>query len=426
MIWSRYNIFFQKEGKNFLYNSLSNSFARLEEECYRRLEESFRRDAYPEEDKDIVPDLRNMKAIDVDDQTELLRIRHLEQASKFNPSSLDLTINPTLSCNFRCPYCFEKDHPVKFMSDEVEDSIVEMVTNNRLARRVFVTWFGGEPLLAFKRMKSLSRRLIETGKEYSAGMITNGYLLDEKVAEELKELRIRMMQITIDGDKETHDSRRFLAGGGPTYDTIMNNIIKCQEISPEVTISIRVNVDSTNRDNFIRFHEYFRSLNLPNANIYPGFVSDKDGEEGSDCSLCGKSEATEFLVSLYKDYGLRFIDLFPTINYSACTAGRVNGIVIGPEGELYKCWNDVGNSEKVYGFLNKPVGNRKVLYRYLEGGSRFDNEKCKGCQLLPVCSGGCLYTRLRNKYEKADVDFCPVYKDNLEDFLYLHYISKTT
>lgn len=55
-------------------------------------------------------------------------------------------------------------------------------------------------------------------------MVTNGYLLTDDKARMLRELGIRHLQITLDGSKKTHDSRRFLLGGKPTYDTIINNL----------------------------------------------------------------------------------------------------------------------------------------------------------------------------------------------------------
>lgn len=224
--WSNYNIFFEREGESFLYCPLSNSFAKLSPETYAYLKERYENDL-PMEDDDLRDTLRSMKAIDTDDELEIMKLRHLEDLRKFSRRTMSLTINPTLACNFRCGYCFEKEHQNKYMSPEIENKIVEHVRNSEECRKVFVTWFGGEPLLGFKTIRTLTAKLMALGKEYEAGMVTNGYLLTEEVAGMLTELRIKSIQITLDGRKEVHDSRRHLAGGGPTFDRIVDNIRTC-------------------------------------------------------------------------------------------------------------------------------------------------------------------------------------------------------
>ncbi len=424
MIWSRYNIFFQKEGKNFLYNSLSNCFVELESKDYSELKEYFESDRYPESDSEIIDDLREIKAIDVDEETELLRIQYKETAARFNPTVLGLTINPTLSCNFRCPYCFEKDHPIKFMTDEVEDAIIDYVKKSNLAKVISVTWFGGEPLLAFDRVKSLSKRLMALDKKYDAGMITNGYLLTENIASQFADLRITHIQITVDGLRETHDSRRFLAGGGPTFDRILGNIIKCQEVAPKTRIALRVNIDPSNKDEFMTVWRLIDSYNLPNIHVYPGFVIKDVDSEHKDCSICSQNERYRFLKDLYKDENLKYMNFYPSGKYLTCTADSVSKMVIGPEGELYKCWNDVGNPGKIFGNIFDSITVPKNYYRYLSNLSVFDNEECRACVLLPVCNGGCPNERLMNKYEGKQINTCPIRKENIEEMLYLHFLDK--
>lgn len=86
------------------------------------------------------------------------------------PHGIGLVICPTMSCNFRCPYCFE-DRVSGTMSQQVQDDIVALA--GRLfdmsgARAIQVNWFGGEPLLAPDIIESLSGRLIALAKERGA------------------------------------------------------------------------------------------------------------------------------------------------------------------------------------------------------------------------------------------------------------------
>lgn len=427
--WSKYNVFFNKGENYFLYCSLTNSFARLSKETYLDLRRKFM-DDMPVEDEEIRTQLKHMKAIETDDAYELTRIRYMDDIRRFSRHSLSLTINPTLACNFRCPYCFEKEHRPKYMKDEVEDRIMELVRNSVGSQRIFVTWFGGEPLLGFNIIKSLTGKLKGIGKPYEAGMITNGYLLTDEVIKSLEPLCIRRLQITLDGRREIHDSRRHLADGGPTYDVIIKNIERCRNLDPKLRIAVRVNIDKTNKDDFIEIYKELISLNHPNIDIYPGIVQ-TDGEVtssdirqvASPCDVCDREEVIRFLVGLYNDHGLRYIDFFPKARMSMCTARNISSFVIGPEGEVYDCWNDVGDETKIVGKIGETASNMKLHLQYIAGASQFEDDECLKCVLLPVCNGGCQRIRIKdnNKKEKSS---CMLAKDHLEDFLYMHYLLK--
>lgn len=416
--WSKYNIFFEREDCYFLYCPLSNSFAKLSKDTYEYLKGRFENDL-PMEDDELKETLRSMKSIDTDDELEIMKIRHLEDLRKFSRKSVSLTINPTLACNFRCGYCFEKEHQNKYMTPEIEDKIVEYVSNCTESNRVFVTWFGGEPLLGFKTIRSLTGKLMALGKDYEAGMITNGYLLTEDIARQLTGLKIKSIQITLDGKRDIHDSRRFLAGGGRTFDRIVENIRNCQRIAPEVRISIRVNVDNSNKNDFVDIRNELMGMDLPNIDIHPGIV--QSDETDSACTACNREEVISLLLDLYLKHGLNYIDLFPKNRWRSCVARNIASIVIGPDGELYDCWNDVGDIDRVIGMLGKKPSNIKLHLEYLSGKSQFEDPDCLECRRLPVCSGGCQNKRLKSKNKE---DNCILGKNHMEDFLYMHYIAK--
>ncbi len=67
-----------------------------------------------------------------------------------------------------------------------------------------------------------------------------------------------------------------------------------------------------------------------------------------------------------------FGHLYPRSERNECAIRNRNSIVIGPEGELYKCWNDVGDTSKVFGHLGSSISNEKLLLRYLVGSDPFE------------------------------------------------------
>lgn len=422
MIWSRYNILFKREGVYLFYNSLSNAFVELSKDAYDMLSGYKAGDEFFLDDEELTSNLKRMKAIVDDDNEGMLKIKYHNVSRRFDNSFINLTINPTLGCNFVCPYCFEGEHKNVYMTDEVEDGIVEFVKRKADAKRLEVTWFGGEPLLAFRRIVSLTHKLQSLGLAYSAGMITNGYLLNESVLSQLKSLDIKQMQITIDGLQEDHDKRRFLKGGHPTFEQIVENLDLLNKLAPDVHVNIRVNIDSSNMEKFIPVLDYFYRKHYTNIAVTPAFVEDLAGD--NSCAF-SSGEKLEFLVNLLRKHGMEFNNFYPSYRSSECSIRNPNVVVIGPEGEIYKCWNDVGKQERIVGDIWGKVSNKRLLLQYLAGADPYDDAQCRECVLLPVCSGGCPYRRLMQQAQKTDrKEVCPLMKLDIENHLWLHYLAK--
>lgn len=421
-VWSKYSFLFKKEGHYFLYSSLSNSFALLSPDIYELLCKLRDGSGIVKIDNETLSTLEHMKAINVNEDSVLNQIRFISQSRKFDQESLYLTINPTLSCNFNCPYCFEADYPNRFMSDKVEDSIISFVESKASLKHLNIMWFGGEPLLGFKRIQSLTQRLSSKVEDYSASMISNGYLLTPAVISNLAELKIKMIQITLDGLAESHDKKRCLKSGAPTFNRIINNILNCIESAPSVRIVVRVNIDNNNVDDYLKVYDYFLSKGITHVDVVPGFIVDRENDIPT-CAFNHK-QIINFVCKLFHNHRIKPISFFPSIMRNSCSARNINSLVIGPDGELYKCWEEVGRSECVVGNLTESSYNRELMLKYTTGIDQLDDPHCVDCGLLPICDGGCPRVRMLNKYEGRHLETCHLLKDGMEDLLYCHYLSK--
>lgn len=127
------------------------------------------------------------------------------------------------------------------------DKIICFIENND-AKEVHIKWYGGEPLVNFQSISYISNILKNNykGKQISYSIVTNGYLIDDKVIEVFRRYKLTSMQITIDGPKEIHDKTRILANGDGTFDTIIENLKIAIPKLPECLFSIRVNIDKKN------------------------------------------------------------------------------------------------------------------------------------------------------------------------------------
>lgn len=87
---------------------------------------------------------------------ELGLVREFVSTCRNRQASLivNVTIAPTLECNLRCTYCYQRDWPrTGRMSREVMRLTTELIRDRLpVGGKIKINWFGGEPLLALDTM----------------------------------------------------------------------------------------------------------------------------------------------------------------------------------------------------------------------------------------------------------------------------------
>jgi uncharacterized protein len=437
--WSRYNTLFQSDRSGyFLYNCLSNSFFELDRPCFfllKQFENNSNLSCV-----DICEEFRNLlieKKVFVAEGEEkniLLKRQYQRNSISFDCSRLDLSICPTFMCNFRCPYCFEHtQRNTRIMGKNTINHLVDFIKKNKRAQRLHITWYGGEPTLAFPVVQEITEQVKKIDILFEgAGLITNGYLLDKPKIKKLNELKITDIQITLDGPEDLHDSRRVLANGKPTYRKIVNNIVALMSSSYEGSCNVRVNLDKNNLSSFFDLRRYLMErFKGKNFSVYGGLVeTSTEHPYNSSCNMCAK-EWKDFTIEQYRHVSDTPSEgIYPQKNvFNICSANSIGGFVIGPYGEIYKCWEDVGKAEMVVGSISEDefITNSDLVTLYSLGTDPYIDPTCSGCKIFPICGGGCSNRRLRAKYfcEKG-LEFCSLYKDNLTEYLLEYYDALLT
>ena len=334
--------------------------------------------------------------------------------------TVNFTICPTMNCNFNCPYCFEK-HRIGKMSIETQNNILNFIKKTIKiynAKEMSVTWFGGEPLLAIDVIISLSKRIInfcdEENIQYNSSIITNGYLLSQEIVDKLFENKVNNYQITLDGINEKHDKTRHLINNKPTFNKIINNLTN---LKINGKINIRYNLYNDNIEEVEDFKKYIENLKKNSKNnigYYTAFINNNE-------NALKRKKQIKYLNS--KDFSYfemdKKIQKFNSYNSNYCGAQTLSFIVIDELGNLYKCWEDLGDDKKSFGKvekwnINNPIGtadNPQILIDYINTGSIFKDKECLECVWLPICQKGCPHRRLF--YNKE----CVPYKNKPEEFV---------
>ncbi len=412
LMLSPYTFLFEEKGEYYVFNSESLFFSKIDESVYVPLSE---RDFNKFEDDAINTLIEKRILISREDKDTCynhLLTRHLTAA--YSDDTMSLIIAPTTACNFACPYCFEPKKNPKYITPEVEDKLIEYINKQSNIKKISLTWYGGEPLLAAEAIRRIYGRIVsETEKEITnQEIISNTYLVNDEIIDMFRECKIDRIQVSIDGIKERHDKTRFLkAGHAPTFDVIENNIKKMAIALPDLHISIRVNIDKNNWMDFVTlYHKYHGEEWHKNIGLYPGFIREDSADR---CTLKHNCYQISDLIDLHLKFAENGVNvnLFPASRFKGCMLQRANAFIVGPEGELYKCWDDVSNPDKVIGsIMDNELHHYTLLMRYMQD-CRPIREECRGCLVFPVCDGGCGRKCYRNKFENGEFQLCSPLKD---------------
>ncbi|MCL2717616.1 MAG: radical SAM protein [Lachnospiraceae bacterium] len=356
-------------------------------------------------------------------------------AETVNGSELSLTILPTEQCNFRCKYCYE-DFKRGKMTDVVQESLVRYVKKNiHKYSALNVSWFGGEPLVAFDVIENLSGKFIEickkTKRKYSANMVTNGYLLTLDNFRKLLKYKVLAYQLTIDGLKETQDYQKPLVGGGGTFDRVIENLLAIKNNVKTGIFSIMIRTNFTKEiyeqiDEYIDFyHEHFGDDKRFGFFIRPAsnFGGDRVKEmyssflgDGGILEICDKFVKNDKALALMNNIFLR-----PGANI--CYAAHPTKFVIDSEGGVRKCSCnlDDDNYNKI-GHLTENGEMGIDADKHSKWFFSFERDKiCSQCFLLPTClQNNCPEKRIIHNIQE---NICP-YEKTLVDYT-LQLYSKT-
>jgi uncharacterized protein len=401
---SRYNVWVDRPDAAYLYNGVSGALLRIPHQDLPALRGFLSGDQSAESacSPALLADLIRGRMLIRDEFDELAFLTGRYHTSRHNTSHFALTIVTSLGCNFDCPYCFEAKHP-SIMNAEVQEAVLQVLDDKLPSLRSFsVMWYGGEPLVGKRPLLALSDAFIERCDRhevhYSANIITNGSLLTEETCVQLRERRVSMAQVTLDGPPEIHDQMRPTVGGRGTFWGIVNNL---HHAINYLNISVRVNVGS---QNFGGVEELLQILSQEGfagkLTVYPGhLVGVDDGVAAPSASYAPNcftnlefARAQQEFGDLAMRYGFGTASL-PSAMATPCTAVRVNELVVGSKGELYKCYESVGNRFEVIGDIRQYQETNGRLEKWLKYDP-FADAECRSCIALPVCMGGCAHHAL--------------------------------
>ena len=154
----------------------------------------------------------------------------------------------TMSCNFRCDYCFEGGKSNRHLSPEDCIKLGKQVLSEMKQEHLTVLYFGGEPLLRFPDIKLVTQVLSmyakKVGKKVSFTFISNGTIISEEMIKHFKQYNY-YTSISCDGIAEAQNAHRgYLNGQRDSFNRVSSTIDKLLPIDRELCLSMVVTKDT--------------------------------------------------------------------------------------------------------------------------------------------------------------------------------------
>lgn len=348
--------------------------------------------------------------------------------------NLNLLIKPaSSSCNLRCRYCFYYDvadnREVKnygIMNDDTLENMVKKVFDDVEYSANFA-FQGGEPTMAgiefFEKFHKFVEKYNTKKIIVNFSLQTNGTLLNKKWLELFKKHNY-LIGLSLDGNKEMHDTFRIDAKGEGTFSRVLKAAKMMKKAEVEFNILCVVNKLIAQNGKLV--YNFFRNNGFRYYQFIPCLDSLSCSEE-KDYTLTAEDYG-KFLdetfnlwyedMMLGKRISVRHFDNYTKIllgeEPEACDmVGHCNmNAVLESDGSMYPCDFYVLDEFKV-GNINESsfeeLFKSEAEMRFLRTSLAVD-EKCKVCRYFKICRGGCRRHKELTAEGNYENRFCESYK----------------
>jgi uncharacterized protein len=407
MIYSKHNIFSKITGSDnfFIVNLLSGS-ADILSPAEGLMLEDYRAG------KEILPEFHSdLKEqgylVDEVEEERLYRSKYLDFIDTREDDEVQLFFVPNYSCNFACTYCYQDEYTnaSQDLTHDVIDAFFSYIKKEFAGRKKYLTIFGGEPLMNNRKQKEMISYLLNMANESNLEVcfVTNGYSLVDYI-EILEKALIREIQVTLDGKGTVHDQRRFLKGGGATFDKIVKGIDAC--LQHEMPVNLRMVVDKENISGLSEMAQFAIDKGWTSSSFFKTHLG--RNYELHHCQAT--SEKLFSRISLYETiydqvklhphilefykpaYSIsKFLfengDL-PDPLFDACPACKTEW-AFDYTGHIYSCTATVGKADESLGTFYPEVSHKQEMINAWENRDVTAIAECSSCNMQLACGGGC-------------------------------------
>jgi radical SAM protein with 4Fe4S-binding SPASM domain len=305
----------------------------------------------------------------------------------------------TSRCNMNCKYCsVRKEHDK--ISDELTTAEYKKIIDKLVDWGAFqIGLTGGEPTIR-EDVVELVKYI--TDKKVACNITTNGWNVTEKLVIELKEAGLNQIQISLDSYKKT-THEKFRTKG--SYERALKTAKLFKKHG--LIVGIDTVVSSSNIDDLEEFMDFLEENSIDGITIIKLKQGDLDLEIFKK-SLPSCEKYSKLISKVCKRWQKPLeitIDCSSVANLcmsltegeseklhtAGCPAGHTL-ISIAPNGDIYPCAALTDEKYKVGNMLvddPKKIWIESKLLKSLRNIKNIIDGKCKSCDKLDICRGGC-------------------------------------
>ena len=345
--------------------------------------------------------------IDEQEEAKAFKMAYLDFLDNRDEDEIQLFFVPNYSCNFACSYCYQEGYSPSEskLTTEVVDAFFDYISREFAGRKKYITIFGGEPLLPGDNQRKAIKYLVEKANEarLDLAFVTNGYTLASYV-ELFKTAFIREVQVTLDGTKAVHDSRRYLKGRQSTFDRIIEGIDACLENN--ISINLRMVADKDNLGNLPELARFAIGKGWTKSPLFKTQIG-RNYElhvcNSSPDRLYSRAEMYQRIYEMMQEHP-EIIEFYkpgfsiakyiaeheelPSPLFDSCPACKTEW-AFDFTGTIYSCTATVGKKGEELGTFYPVVSKNDDAISQWQDRDITTIEKCKTCDVALVCGGGC-------------------------------------
>lgn len=339
----------------------------------------------------------------------------------------NIILHVTEACNLRCSYCYYSEEGGKHLTSsggampiEVAKSSIDFLfEHSGNLKEIGVVFFGGEPLLNLKLIKSIiayaDDRGKMAGKQVTYSLTTNATLLTDDTVSFLRAHNIGVT-ISMDGTQSMHDRYRRFADGRPSYQIIEPKVRRLIS-SIGKPVPARVTLVKTPGD-LMEALDHLLAMGFAEVGFSPVTSGSREfqfSETAMDALLVQfKRLAGKYVTTALRGDYLGFSNLTDLLvslhghelkNYP-CGAG-LGLFSVSHQGQLFLCQRFTGQDKYCMGDLERGF-DLENLANFREKAEINQKKECRHCWARTLCTGGCYHEACvrENDFLKPNMHYC--------------------
>ena len=351
-----------------------------------------------------------------------------------NKKSIEVTFQVTEGCSLACKYCYQHDKSPKRMSFETGKEFIDMLFRDMQDEyyAIILEFIGGEPLLEPELISKLVdywwyKCIMENhlwGKLTRFSICSNGTEWDKPEVQKLihKLGKTLSFTVSIDGNKELHDSARVHPDGRGSYDEAIHAATDYEKQYPMFHIGSKMTIAPSNI--IFVYPALKHYLEQGKTEIFANCVFEEGWTNEHATLLYNEmKKLANFKLENYIDTYISFFeeDMFrpmdPEDNQNWC-GGTGLMLACSPDGDLYPCLRymptSVGRNRDSYVTCgNVKDGRDMTLLEDMRSVTRRSQstDECFYCPIAKGCAWCSAYNwESQGSYNKRATYICPMHK----------------